>query len=278
MKKSVILILLLFFSIKAFSQNYLDEIKIGIYAKDHKKIYTNLIAYFGEEYSLINPQKFIDLAEWLVFNEDYSSAYQFYLLANISTFQNNDLSRDDKNKLISQINKRLDSLMNKISPLDKALIEKNKFNIIPGRINLMNNLAIMLKNSEKIRFDPKKTTKAVSNSENIGPIQIDKIQGGIILLEEDQFNDEAPFYDYRDIIENLVYPQRAKEQGIEGTVKVEVKINELGNVVSKSIFASDNDYLNSYALNVIDYIKFQPAKRNGQPIPSKVVIPVHFRK
>jgi TonB family protein len=69
---------------------------------------------------------------------------------------------------------------------------------------------------------------------------------------------------------------KAKEQKIEGTVTLEIVLNELGNVVEKKVISSDNDIFNSYAQNVIDYVKFRPAKRSGKPVHSKLLVPIHF--
>lgn len=278
MKKLYFVLIFFAFAGNLFAENYLEEIKIGIYAKDLKKIYTNLLNHFGEDFSAIPPEKFIDFANWLANLEDYSGAYQFYMIASVAAFQNDNLSLDEKNTLMNKINQQCDSLLKKISTVDKLFLEKNKYNIIPGQINLINNLAIMLRNTEKIKFDTKSNKIVKASSDGVAPVPIETVNGGITFVEEQKPIDEAPYYDYRDITENLVYPERASAQNMEGTVKVEVIINELGIVVSKRVFSTDNDYLNSYALNVIDYIKFTPAKREGNAVKSKLIIPIHFAK
>ncbi|MCX8054246.1 MAG: energy transducer TonB [Ignavibacteria bacterium] len=276
MKKLFFLVFFFSGCLCLFSQNNLDEIKIGIYAKDHSKIYKGLSNHFGDDFSAIHPNKFVEFANWLLELEDYSSAYQFFMIANVSAFFNGDMSLEEKNSFIKNINSKCDSLIKKITQLDRINIEKNKYNIFPGKINFLNNLAIMLKNSERIKFDAKPSNKVRNTQEGIAPIQIETISGGIQLAEEKPEIDEAPFYDYRDIIDNLVYPQKAKEQKIEGTVTLEIVLNELGNVVEKKVISSDNDIFNSYALNVIDYVKFRPAKRSGKPVHSKLLVPIHF--
>ncbi len=277
MKKVFLLVCFLSGCVFLYSQNNLDEIKIGIYAKDHSKIYKGLSNHFGQDFSAIHPSKFVEFADWLLELEDYSSAYQFFMIANISAFLNAEMSLEEKNAFIHSINSKCDSILKKINQLDRINIEKNKYLLFPGKINLLNNLAIMLKNSERIKFDAKSSNKMVKHTqEGIAPIQVETISGGIQLAEEKPEIDEAPYYDYRDIIENLVYPQKAKEQRIEGTVTLEIVLNELGSVIEKKVLSSDNDFLNSYALNVIDYVKFRPAKRNGKPVHSKLSIPIHF--
>jgi len=276
MKKLFFLVFFFSGCLCLFSQNNLDEIKIGIYAKDHSKIYKGLSNHFGDDFSAIPPNKFVEFANWLLELEDYSSAYQFFMIANISAFLNGDMSLEEKNSFIKNINSKCDSLIKKITQLDRINIEKNKYNIFPGKINFLNNLAIMLKNSDRIKFDAKPSKKVRNTQEGIAPIQIETISGGIQLAEEKPEIDEAPFYDYRDIIDNLVYPQKAKEQKIEGTVTLEIVLNELGNVVEKKVISSDNDIFNSYAQNVIDYVKFRPAKRSGKPVHSKLLVPIHF--
>ncbi len=275
MKKLFFLVYFLSSCVFLFSQNNFDEIKIGIYAKDHSKIYKGLSNHFGNDFSAIHPSKFVEFADWLLELEDYSSAYQFFMIANSSAFLSAEMSLEEKNTFMQNINSKCDSILKKINQLDKINIEKSKYFLFPGKINLLNNLAMMLKNSERIKFDTKSSNK-IRTQEGVAHIQIETINGGIQLAEEKPEIDEAPYYDYRDITENLIIPQRAKEQGKEGTVTIEIVLNELGNVIEKKVVSSDNDLFNSYALNVIDYVKFRPAKRGGKPVHSKLTIPIHF--
>lgn len=276
MKKVFLLVFFLSGCVCLYSQNNFDEIKIGIYAKDHAKIYKGLSNHFGSDFSAIHPNNFLEFANWLLELEDYASAYQFFMISNVSAFLNSDMSLEEKNTFMLKINSKCDSILKKINKLDFINIQKNKYNIFPGKINFLNNLAIMLKNSERIKFDAKSSNKVKNTEEGIAPIQIETIKGGIQLAEDKPEIDEAPFYDYRDIIDNLVFPQKAKEQNIEGTVTLEIVLNDLGTVLEKKVVSSDYDLFNSYALNVIDYVKFRPAKRSGKPVHSKLIVPIHF--
>jgi len=74
----------------------------------------------------------------------------------------------------------------------------------------------------------------------------------------------------------LVYPQAAFDQGIEGTVVVEIVVDEEGKVdradVRESIPALD-----AAALGTIGEWRFAPAKLAGKPICTMASLPVTFR-
>lgn len=74
------------------------------------------------------------------------------------------------------------------------------------------------------------------------------------------------------------YPAEAKEQGIEGTVKVKVQVladGSVGNVeISKS---SGSDILDNSVLEHVKDCDFDPAEKDGVPFASKVIIPVKFK-
>ncbi len=74
------------------------------------------------------------------------------------------------------------------------------------------------------------------------------------------------------------YPSEAREQGLEGTVKVKVTVTASGSVSGASIVkSSGHDILDQSVLSNVYDCNFEPAEKDGVPISSKVVIPVRFK-
>lgn len=279
MKNIIITCLVLIFAASnSFCQSSIDEIKVGIYAKDLKKIYSSLSEYLGQDISETPIEKWIELGDMLAEINDYASAWQFYMLANVAVFQNeklSKLSKADKYKLITE---KSESMLKKANPSDLVLIQKYKYSIIPGRINLVNNLANMLKNSERTLFSSK-SHKTISHNNEIKAIEDPNIArnsfGGTLQIEPIVY-DEAPYYDYTEINRNLMYPKRAFEERLEGKVLIELIIDEKGNIEEKKIIETSNSIFDDNALAVVDYVRFKPAKRSGIEYKSKIVLPIYF--
>ncbi|MCE2502852.1 MAG: energy transducer TonB [Chlorobi bacterium] len=86
-----------------------------------------------------------------------------------------------------------------------------------------------------------------------------------------------PQFDMGEIESHLVYPEVAEEAGIEGTVYVQVFINEHGKITKILVKKSDNSLFNNSAMEAIRKTTFTPAIQNGYPIRFKMIIPVRFR-
>jgi TonB family protein len=65
--------------------------------------------------------------------------------------------------------------------------------------------------------------------------------------------------------------------GSEGNVVVEIVIDERGEIVGKKVLQSLGPKLDEKVLLALDNWRFQPATRNGAPIPSKQDAIFHFR-
>jgi protein TonB len=64
------------------------------------------------------------------------------------------------------------------------------------------------------------------------------------------------------------YPPEAVAAGLEGTVWLHVKIDAAGKVIAASVnISSGYASLDASALRTIRYWVFQPARRNGRPVP-----------
>ena len=74
----------------------------------------------------------------------------------------------------------------------------------------------------------------------------------------------------------LRYPTEAVEAGVSGTVQVTAFINEDGEVDTE-VFKSDNQLLDSAALNAVKLVEFTPGHIDGTAVKCRVIIPIKFR-
>ena len=83
--------------------------------------------------------------------------------------------------------------------------------------------------------------------------------------------------EYAFIRDNLVYPKKALENGIEGTSFVEYTIGTDGQIRDVHIQLSANPILDKEALRVVNLMKkWQPAMKDGKPVEFKCVTPIKF--
>lgn len=80
------------------------------------------------------------------------------------------------------------------------------------------------------------------------------------------------------ISENLVYPEEAKSQGIEGEVNVAFNIDTLGVVQDVQVIESVHYYLDKEAMRLVfEMPQWSPAIKRGVPIRTKFILPLTFR-
>jgi len=73
------------------------------------------------------------------------------------------------------------------------------------------------------------------------------------------------------------YPPNAFRSGIEGTVRVELDVDEEGNATNATVLTSSgNADLDRAALEAARQWKFNPATTNGKPVGGRIVVPVTF--
>jgi protein TonB len=74
------------------------------------------------------------------------------------------------------------------------------------------------------------------------------------------------------------YPSSAREQGLEGTVKIKVRVLADGSVANASVIKSSGEsILDESALENVRDCEFEPAQKDGVPMASTVVIPIRFK-
>lgn len=79
------------------------------------------------------------------------------------------------------------------------------------------------------------------------------------------------------IMKNVVYPESAKEEGIQGKVIVKLIVDEKGNVSSTEVVQSVNKELDKAAVTAIKKTKFNPAMKGNKPVKCEIAIPVQFK-
>ena len=76
---------------------------------------------------------------------------------------------------------------------------------------------------------------------------------------------------------NLVYPQEARRQGIEGKVILQVLINESGKAEDARVIKSLGTECDIAAVNAAKKTKWEPAENKGKPVKVWIAIPMIFR-
>ena len=74
-----------------------------------------------------------------------------------------------------------------------------------------------------------------------------------------------------------VYPEQARNDGIEGTVWVKIWVDEQGNARKAVILKSDAEILNQATIDAAMKWKFTPAVLKGKPVAVWVSIPFKFK-
>lgn len=81
-----------------------------------------------------------------------------------------------------------------------------------------------------------------------------------------------------DIKNNLVYPQKAKEEMMEGRVFVKFVVKKDGSTCCYSVVRSSDSVFEQAALQTVKKLgRWEPAKINGKPVNSYFMLPVTFR-
>lgn len=74
------------------------------------------------------------------------------------------------------------------------------------------------------------------------------------------------------------YPAEAREQGVEGTVKIKVQVLADGGIGNADIVkSSGSDILDNSVLEHVRDCDFEPAQKDGVPVTTSVIIPVRFK-
>jgi TonB family protein len=79
------------------------------------------------------------------------------------------------------------------------------------------------------------------------------------------------------IYKRLVYPQSAKENKVEGIVKITAVVNQSGDVIDAKILNDIGYECGESAKITIFYTRFKPGLQRGKPVMARTIIPIEFR-
>jgi len=96
--------------------------------------------------------------------------------------------------------------------------------------------------------------------------------------------EEMPMYPGGDsgiqkyIGDNVIYPEVAKENNIQGRVIVKFCVTPTGGVDQVSILKGVDTELDAEVVRVVKTLpKFKPGKQGGKPVPVWYTIPINFK-
>ena len=74
------------------------------------------------------------------------------------------------------------------------------------------------------------------------------------------------------------YPMIARRRGLEGTVRLDVRVSAEGIPVAVKVRESGgHESLDEAAVTAVWHWRFVPARRGGEPVEASVVVPIRFR-
>ena len=87
---------------------------------------------------------------------------------------------------------------------------------------------------------------------------------------------DSAMYEY--IVNNMVYPEEARNKGLAGKVFVQFVINKNGEVVNPRIARGIDPILDNEIIRVVQNMpKWTPGKNNGKPVSVVKTVPVSFK-
>ena len=82
----------------------------------------------------------------------------------------------------------------------------------------------------------------------------------------------------KDIEENLVYPEDAKKEGLQGMVMVRFVVDKEGQICCSEITRSSSHVFDSAALEVLSHLKtFIPGEQHGEKVNVYYLLPIQFK-
>ncbi len=86
-----------------------------------------------------------------------------------------------------------------------------------------------------------------------------------------------PIGGIKGIAENVIYPEEAKKNNIQGRVFIKAFINEEGLVEKAEVIKGIGSGCDEAALNAVKNTKFIPGMNDGKPIKAQIAIPIMFK-
>lgn len=105
------------------------------------------------------------------------------------------------------------------------------------------------------------------------------VSSNIIKAQEKNELDKVPMPvgGMETILKNVVYPEDAKKDKMEGKIFVKAIIDEKGNVIETKIEKGENKLLCSAAEKAVKATKFTPGEKDGKKVKAEVIVPIFFK-
>ena len=146
-------------------------------------------------------------------------------------------------------------------------------------IDTTSKLASVLKDSGKAdqKISEEKITKLKNEAAQVtAPPDIkDKIENPDYLTSAEVMPEPAG--GMSTIMKKLVYPESAKKDKIQGTVKIRAFIDEYGEVTQDEVVQGIGHGCDEAAKIAVYYTSFTPGLIRGKPVKVQVVVPVEFK-
>jgi len=108
------------------------------------------------------------------------------------------------------------------------------------------------------------------------------------LQEEDNMGDDPAIFKTVEVMpepvggsesikKKLIYPDKAKEDGIQGIVEVEIVVDEFGEVQKADVVKGIGHGCDESAQIAVYYTKFKPGLQRGKPVKVQFILPVEFK-
>ncbi|HSP87087.1 MAG TPA: TonB family protein [Ignavibacteriaceae bacterium] len=123
----------------------------------------------------------------------------------------------------------------------------------------------------------KNTKKPKDQSYEFPPLEEEKIVEENRNLKDTVEVMPEPVGGFESIKKKLIYPVKAKEDGIEGIVEIEVLVDEFGEVQKADIFKGIRADCDESAKIAVYYTKFKPGMQKGKPVKVQFIVPVEFK-
>lgn len=140
----------------------------------------------------------------------------------------------------------------------------------------------------------------VEDTEDIDDLEIADVEGdndiavAIIAMDDEDLDnsepeiffivEDPPIYPggpgalLKEIMGNVVYPEIAKENGIQGRVFVQFIVNKKGNVDKVQVARGVDPSLDREAVRVVKLLSgWTPGKQRGKPVNVSFTVPIHFQ-
>lgn len=75
----------------------------------------------------------------------------------------------------------------------------------------------------------------------------------------------------------IIYPHKARKQGIEGRLKLSFTVTPEGDVRHIDVEEPLHPLCDTAAVRGLRSVRFRPAKRHGEPIPVRMSVPIRFK-